>query len=248
MTVLVTGASRGIGRAVAIRLAETHDVAVNHRDSVEDAEEVAEAIRERGAEALVIQADVRDPDAVKAMVETTAERFGGLDAVVNNAGIISPTRLADIDPNRWHEVVETNLSGAFYVSRAAAPSLVAEAGTEGGDIVNISSIGGTDGTVDAAYAASKAGLHGLTRALARELGSGGVQVNAVAPGPVEGEMNDEIVEFLEHEEFHGHENIDTLLPEYACSPEDVAHTVEYLLENEFVQGEIVSVNGGMGLR
>ncbi|MCH7660208.1 MAG: SDR family oxidoreductase [Euryarchaeota archaeon] len=248
MTVLVTGASRGIGRAVAIRLAETHDVAVNHRDSVEDAEEVAEAIRERGAEALVIQADVRDPDAVKAMVETTAERFGGLDAVVNNAGIISPTRLADIDPNRWHEVVETNLSGAFYVSRAAAPSLVAEAGTEGGDIVNISSIGGTDGTVDAAYAASKAGLHGLTRALARELGPEGVQVNAVAPGPVEGEMNDEIVEFLEHEEFHGHENIGTLLPEYACSPEDVAHTVEYLLENEFVQGEIVSVNGGMGLR
>lgn len=91
-------------------------------------------------------------------------------------------------------------------------------------------------------------MHGLTRALARELGPEGVQVNAVAPGPVEGEMNDEIVEFLEHEEFHGHENIGTLLPEYACSPEDVAHTVEYLLENEFVQGEIVSVNGGMGLR
>ena len=250
MTVLVTGASRGIGRTVALRLAETHDVAINHRDSAEEAEAVAERVRERGAEALVVQADVRDPGAVEAMVEVCIKRFGGLDAVVNNAGIARPARLEDLDPGTWNAVVETNLSGAFYVSQAAAPSLVAEEemGGGGGDIVNISSIGGTDGTVDAAYAASKAGLHGLTRALARELGPEGVQVNAVAPGPVEGEMNDEIVEFLEYEGFHGHENIGTLLPEYACSPEDVAHTVEYLLENEFVHGEIVSVNGGMGLR
>jgi 3-oxoacyl-[acyl-carrier protein] reductase len=244
MAVLITGASRGIGRTIALRLAETRDVAINHRDSAEEAEAVAEAARERGVEALVVQADVRNPDAVEAMIEECVERFDGLDAVVNNAGIVSPTRLADLDPGTWNEVVETNLSGAFHVSRAAAPYLEAA----GGDIVNISSIGGTDGTVDAAYAASKAGLHGLTRSLARELGSEGVQVNAIAPGPVEGEMNDEIVSFLESEGFYGHENLGTLLPEYACSPEEVAHTVEYLLDNGFVQGEIVSVNGGMGLR
>lgn len=244
MGVLITGASRGIGRETVLRLAETHDVAINHRDSTEEAESVAEAVREHGAEALVAQADVRDPAAVESMMEECVERFGELDAVVNNAGIARPARLADLDPGMWNEVVETNLSGAFHVSQAAAPYLEA---TEG-DIVNISSIGGTGGTVDAAYAASKAGLHGLTRALARELGSAGVQVNAIAPGPVKGEMNDEIVAFLENEGFHGHENLGTLLPEYACSPEDVAHTVEYLLENRFIQGEIVNVNGGMQMQ
>lgn len=109
----------------------------------------------------------------------------------------------------------------------------------------ISSIGGTGGTVDASYAASKAGLHGLTRSLAREYGDSGVQVNAVAPGPVETELNGAILEHLEDIEFRGHENVDTHLPEYACQPEDVAHTVEYLLENEYVQGKIVNVNGGM---
>lgn len=248
MGVLITGASRGIGRAIALRLAETHDVAINHRDSAEDAEGVAEAARERGADAIAVQADVRDPAAVESMIETCVERFGGLDAVVNNAGIISPARLADLGSGTWNNVVETNLGGAFYVSQASAPYLEGESGSDGGDIVNISSIGGTGGTVDPAYAASKAGLHGLTRALARELGSSGIQVNAIAPGPVEGEMNDEIVEFLEREEFHGHENIDTLLPEYGCAPEEVAHTVEYLLENGFVQGEIVNVNGGMQMR
>lgn len=248
MGVLITGASRGIGREIALRVAETRDVAINHRDSAADAEEVAGAARERGAEAIVVQADVRDPEAVEAMIEECVERFGTLDAVINNAGIARPARLDDLDPGTWNEVVETNLSGAFHVSRAAAPYLRADGESEGGDVISISSIGGTGGTVDAAYAASKAGLHGLTRALARELGPDGVQVNAIAPGPVETAMNDEIVAFLEEEGFHGHENLDTLLPEYACSPEEVAHTVEYLLDNGFVQGEIVNVNGGMQMR
>lgn len=244
MGVLITGASRGIGRETALRLAETRDVAVNHRDSADDAEAVAAAVRERGAEALVVRADVRDPGAVGTMVEECVERFGGLDAVVNNAGIARPSRLADLDPETWNEVLKTNLSGAFHVSRAAAPHLV----EGGGAIVNVSSIGGTDGTVDAAYAASKAGLHGLTRSLARELGPEDVRVNAVAPGPVEGGMNDEIGAFLADQEFHGHEDLGTLLPEYACEPAEVAHTVEYLLDNGFVHGEIVSVNGGMQMR
>lgn len=244
MGVLITGASSGIGREIALRLAETRDVAINHRDSAEGATDVATAARKRGAEAITVRADVRDPAAVESMIDECVDRFGDLTAVVNNAGIARPARLDDLDPGTWSEVIETNLSGAFHASRAAAPHLTGN----GGAIVNVSSIGGTGGTVDAAYAASKAGLHGLTRSLARELGPEGVRVNAVAPGPVEGEMNDEIVAFLEREEFHGHENIGTLLPEYACPPEEVAHTVEYLLDNGFVHGEIVNVNGGMQLR
>lgn len=243
MAVLITGASRGIGRATALELATDRDVVVNHRDSADEADAVVEEVRERGAEAVALRADVRDPTAVEAMITEAVDRFDDLEAVVNNAGITRPARLAEMNDERWHEVLETNLTGAFHVSRAAAPHL-----SDGDALVNVSSIGGTGGTVDVAYAASKAGLHGLTRALARELGPDGVRVNAVAPGPVEGEMNDAIVEFLEAEGFHGHEDVGTLLPEYTCSPEEVAHTIGYLLDNGFVHGEIVNVNGGMQLR
>lgn len=240
MSVLVTGASRGIGRAIALTLAEGHDIAVNYRTSQDAAEEVVEAIEQEGSNAIAVQADVRDPEAVESMIGTVVDEFSGLDAVVNNAGTVEPDLATNIDDEQWDRVLETNLTGAFYVTRAAIPHLEPD-----GDVVFISSIGGTGGTVDASYAASKAGLHGLTRALAREHGDSGLQVNAVAPGPVETDMNSVIVEYLESVDFRGHENIDTHLPEYACQPETVAHTVAYLLENDYIQGEIVNVNGGM---
>lgn len=243
MVVLVTGASRGIGKAIALHLAEENDIAVNYRESDEAARKVVRQAEERGATARAIQADVRDSEAVTEMVEDVVRTFNELDAVINNAGIVRPDRATEINDEQWQNVLETNLTGAFYTARAAIPHLVAD-----GDLVNISSIGGTGGTVDASYAASKSGLHGLTRALARELGSKGVQVNAIAPGPVETELNDKIVSYLESVDFQGHENVDTHLPTYACNPEDIAHTVEYVLENDFLQGEIVSVNGGMQFR
>lgn len=243
MAVLVTGASRGIGKAIALHLAGEYDIAVNYRESDEAARKVVRQAEQRGATARAIQADVRHSDAVTEMVGEVARSFDGLDAVINNAGIVRPDRATEIDDEQWQNVLETNLTGAFYTARAAIPHLVPD-----GDLVNISSIGGTGGTVDASYAASKSGLHGLTRALAREFGSEGVQVNAIAPGPVETELNDEIVSYLESVDFRGHENVDTHLPTYACNPEDIAHTVEYVLENDFLQGEIVSVNGGMQFR
>lgn len=243
MRVLVTGASRGIGRSIALDLGEDHDIAVNYRQSGEDAARVVDAITDRGGDAIAVQADVSDSTAVKTMITDVVDSLGGLDAVVNNAGIVDPDLATDIDDEQWARVLDTNLTGAFNVTRAALPYLEPD-----GDIVFVSSIGGTGGTVDASYAASKAGLHGLTRSLAREYGNRGVQVNAVAPGPVETELNDVILEHLEAIDFLGHENLDTHLPEYACQPEDVAHTVRYLLENEYVQGEIVNVNGGMQFR
>ncbi|MXR50891.1 SDR family NAD(P)-dependent oxidoreductase [Halovenus sp. WSH3] len=240
MQVLITGASRGIGRATAQALAPEHEVAVGYNESESAAETVVDEIQEAGGTAMAVQADVSDSAAVEEMVETTVETLGGLDAVVNNAGIADPARLTELDDDHWQRVIETNLSGAFYVTRAAMEHL-----QPGGDVVFVSSIGGTAGTVDTSYAASKAGLHGLTRALAREYGEDGVQVNAVAPGPAETDMNDDILAYLESVDFRGHENVDTHLPEYACEPEAVAHTIEYLLENDYVQGEIVDVNGGM---
>lgn len=240
MRVLVTGASRGVGRSIALRLGTDHDIAVNYRTSETKAVQVAEKIIERGGEAVTVAGDVRDSAAVDSMVSKTVDEFGGLDAVVNNAGIVDPSLATDIDDEQWSRVIETNLTGAFKTTRAALPHIEPD-----GDIVFVSSIGGTGGTVDASYAASKAGLHGLTRSLAREYGDSGVQVNAVAPGPVETNMNDVIVEYLESIEFRGHENVDTHLPQYACSPEDVAQTVSYLLETDYIQGEVVNLNGGM---
>jgi 3-oxoacyl-[acyl-carrier protein] reductase len=247
MSVLVTGASRGIGRTIALHLAETQDVAVNYHTSAAAADSVVTEAEQQGATAVALQADVRDSAAVDDMLAEAADALGGLDAIVNNAGIIRPARVTDLSDEDWQAVIETNLTGAFYVARAAVPYLRGNDG-DGGDIINVSSIGGTGGTVDASYAASKAGLHGLTRALAREVGPKNIQANAIAPGPVTTEMNDEIVEYLEEIEFHGHENIDTHLPTYACDPAEIAGTVEYLLGNEFIHGEIINVNGGMQFR
>lgn len=243
MRVLVTGASRGIGRSIALALAGEHDVAVNYRRSEGEAARVVDQIRDRGSDALAVGADVSDSEAVVSMITEVVDGLGGLDAVVNNAGIVDPDLATEIDDEQWRRVLDTNLTGAFNVTRAALPHIEPD-----GDVVFVSSIGGTGGTVDTSYAASKAGLHGLTRALAREYGDSGLQVNAVAPGPVETEMNGAILEYLEAIDFRGHENVDTHLPEYACQPEDVAHTVQYLLENEYIQGEIVNVNGGMQFR
>lgn len=240
MDVLVTGASRGIGRATALSLAETHNVAIGYNESHAAAMDVTEEAREKGAEAVAVQGDITDSTAVDEMVDDTANSLGSLDAVVNNAGIVDPARLEDMEDDIWDRVLRTNLTGAFYVTRAAIPHLQPD-----GDVVFVSSIGGTGGTVDVSYAASKAGLHGLTRALAREYGGQGVQFNAVAPGPVETDMNDDILAYLEEIEFHGHENVDTHHPQYACEPEDIAHTIEYILENAHIQGEIINVNGGM---
>lgn len=226
-----------------MKLAESHDVAVNYRGDADGAAETVAAVEERGSDALAVRADVTDSAAVDAMVEEVVD-WGGLDALVNNAGIVRPARTAETTDEDWRAVLETNLSGAFYASRAALPHLQSVAG----DVVFVSSIGGTGGTVDTSYAASKAGLHGLTRALAREFGPDGVQVNAVAPGPVETGLNDEIVAYLDAVDFRGHENVDTHLPEYACSPATVAEAIGYLVGADYVHGEILHLNGGMQFR
>lgn len=243
--VLVTGASRGIGAAIAERFGQFGaSVAVNYHSSDQRAGEVADAIRETGGEATTIQADVSQSTQAADLVERTVEAFDGLDTVVNSAGVCRPARVQKLHDEAIDEVVDTNLKGALYISREAAPHLES---APAADLVFVSSIAAQSGTVDAGYAASKAGLLGLMRELARELGPDAIQVNAVSPGPVATDMGDGILEYLETIEFRGHENLDTFLDAYNAEPTDVAEAVTYLVGTEFVTGENLTVNGGMYL-
>ena len=199
-----------------------------YNTSAEDAAQVAAAVRGADANAVTIQDGVTESDAVEALVGTVVGELGAFDAVVNDTGIVDPDRLTDLADEQWGRTLETNLAGSFYVTRVAMPHL-----QPGGDGVFVSATSSTDGTVDASYAASKAGLYSLTR----EFGPDGVQISAVASGPVGTEINGEDLAYPRAVDFRGHGSADTHLPEYACEPETVAHAGESLPENGYVRGK-----------
>jgi 3-oxoacyl-[acyl-carrier protein] reductase len=230
---LVTGASRGIGRAVAEELARAGaDVVLGYRSGAEEAEEVAGAI---GARA--VQADVSDPDSAKRLVEEA----GDLDVLVNNAGITRDGLLARMPDEDWRDVLETNLSGVFYTCRAVARGMMRR---RAGSIVNVSSIVGVHGNPGQTnYSAAKAGIIGFTKALARELGSRGVRANVVAPGYVTTRLTDVLPDELKEAMLAS-----TPLGRLG-SPEDVAGAVRFLASDEssFITGEVLLVDGGLGM-
>ncbi len=232
-TALVTGASRGIGRAIAVELARAGAaVVVGYRFGGDEAEEVA---REVGGRA--IQADVSDADEARRLVEEARDA----DLIVNNAGLTRDGLIARMPDDDWNAVLATNLTGTFNVCRAAARGMMRR---RSGSIVNVSSIVGLHGNPGQTnYAASKAGIIGLTKSLARELGSRGVRANVVAPGYIEtrlteviaGEMRDLMLQ-------------NTPLGRFG-SPEDVAGAVRFLCSDEaaFITGAVLLVDGGLGM-
>jgi 3-oxoacyl-[acyl-carrier protein] reductase len=234
---LVTGGSRGIGAAIVRELAGAGArVAVNYRAGREAAEEVAEEV---GGPA--VQADVSDPEQVKALVEQVESDLGDLDILVNNAGITRDTLIARMSDDDWQEVLAVNLGGAFNTSRAVARKMLKR---RSGAIVNLTSVVGLHGNPGQAnYAASKAGIIGLTKALARELGTRGVRVNAIAPGYIRTELTDAISEDMR-------QLILTNTPLGRLGePEDIAGAVRFLCSDEaaFVTGEVLLVDGGLGM-
>lgn len=238
---LVTGASRGIGRAIALELAAAGvAVGVNYATRREDAEAVVRAVESRGGRALALRADVSDPARVDAMFRALDERLGRLDILVNNAAIASRIdSITAIGDDTWRRTLAVNLDGAFYCLRAAIPRL-REAGH--GRIVNVSSGAAlTGGVIGAHYAASKAGLLALTARAARELARDGIAVNAVLPSVIETEMLDEIA--------RGAEARETLRSTFPIGrfgrPEEVARVVRFLCLDapDYLTGELIGLRG-----
>ena len=237
---LVTGASRGIGRAVALRFAaEGARVALNYRSDRAAAEEAVASIAAAGGEALALGGDVSVPDEAAALVEAAVEAFGGVDVLVNNAGITRDGLLLRMEEEAWDAVLDTNLKGAFLCSKAAARHM---ARARWGRIVNMSSIVGVAGNAGQAnYASAKAGLIGLTKTLARELASRNVTVNAVAPGFIATRM----VESLSPETQSG--VLERIPLGRFGTPEDVAAVCAFLASNDagYVTGQVLGVDGGL---
>ncbi|MCI5928754.1 MAG: 3-oxoacyl-ACP reductase FabG [Pseudoflavonifractor capillosus] len=239
-TALITGASRGIGAATARRLARAgYAVAVNYCSSEDRALALVEELRAEGHTAMAVRADVSDPEQVQAMVDNVLDKFCQLDILVCNAGRSWVGLLGDMTVAEWRELLSVNLDSVFYCCKAVLPHMIHR---KKGKIITVSSMWGQVGaSCEAAYSASKAGVIGLTKALAKELGPSGIAVNCVAPGVIDTEMNKNLTD----------EDLDALREETPLErigkAEDVAESVLFLASEgaDFITGQVLCPNGGL---
>ncbi|MDE1178858.1 MAG: 3-oxoacyl-ACP reductase FabG [Edaphobacter sp.] len=229
---LVTGGSRGIGRAIALALAEAGaSVAINYRARGNEADAVAETIRERGGRAEAFSADVSQGTAVQEMIHSVQQRLGPIDILINNAGVAAhETEITEEDFDR---TIAINLKSAFLCTQSVLPGMRAR---RWGRIVNISAMGARAGSRSVAYGASKAGLEGLTRSYALQLAPEGVTVNAVAPGLIDTEMTASLI---------AAGSTSTRIPaRRAGTADEIAQAVMFVVSNNYITGQTIAVNGG----
>lgn len=239
---IVTGAVRGIGRAIAHELArDGFAVVVNYRGDADMATSLCDELSAAGVQSLAVRADITSAADVAELIEQTLNTFGRLDALVNNAGITRDTLLMRMTEDDWDAVLETNLKGAFLCSKAAIRPMMRQ---RAGSIVNLTSVVGLIGNAGQTnYSAAKAGLIGFTKSLAREVGSRGITVNAVAPGFIETRLTDVLSDDVKG----------ALLERIPLgrfgSPEDVAGAVRFLVSPaaRYITGTVLSVDGGMAM-
>lgn len=237
-TVLVTGASRGIGKAIAVALGRKgYAVGVNFLQRKDEAYNVVATINDQGGRAIAVQADVGDYEQVAGMVEALVSEFGGIYGLVNNAGIYDRRKFHELTMDDWDATIRTNLTGTFLCAKAALPHM-----PSGGRIVNIASVLAHTGSSQGAhYAATKAGIIGFTKSLARELAVRNITVNVVAPGAME-------TDIIAHDTPEMRKAREKITPiGRVGKPEEVADAVTFLLSEKasYITGETINVNGGM---
>ena len=239
-TALVTGASRGIGRAIALALVkEGYAVAVNYAGSREAAEAVRDEITAAGGQAFILQGDVSSAEDVDRIFKTVKEEFGFLDVLVNNAGITRDSLLVRMKENQWDEVIDTDLKSNFLTVKAAGAMMMRR---KKGAIINIASVSGIVGNIGQLnYSAAKAGVIGLTKTAARELAPRGIRVNAVAPGFTLTDMTDKIPEDVKDGMLHA-----IPLGRFGQA-EEIAKAVAFLASDKasYITGQVLKVDGGM---
>ena len=239
---LVTGASKGIGKASALKLGEQGvNVAVNYNSSQAEAEDTVERLTEMGVQAFIVKGDVSSLDEVNGMVDEVTERFGQIDILVNNAGIISDSLLIRMSDKAWEDVINTNLSGTFYCTRAVLRGMIRR---RWGRVINIGSVVGIRGNIGQVnYSASKAGIIGFTKALAKEVASRNITVNTVTPGYINTDTVDVLPQATK-------DRIMTWIPQgHFGEVDDVAHMVAFIASEKarYMTGQIVSIDGGMAI-
>jgi 3-oxoacyl-[acyl-carrier protein] reductase len=240
---VVTGGGRGIGRAVAVRLAEEGaNVAISYRSNDDAAQEAAEAVRKAGVECEIFKGDVSEPDDVEALFKGVSDAFGRIDILVNNAGITRDNLMMRMKADEFDDVLRTNLGGTYLCTRAVLRPMVR---ARWGRIVNVSSVVGLVGNAGQAnYAASKAGIIGFTKSVAREVAQRGITANAVAPGYVETELTGSLPENVK-------EAIRTQVPMGRFGEaEEVAEVIAFLGGEQagYVTGQTIAVDGGMTMQ
>ncbi|HEY5575162.1 MAG TPA: 3-oxoacyl-[acyl-carrier-protein] reductase [Clostridiaceae bacterium] len=239
-TAVVTGASRGIGRAVAIKLASLGaNIVLNYRSSIKSVEEVLAEIKAMGANAVAVQGDISNFAEAEKVIKAAVENFGSLDILVNNAGITKDGLLARMKEEDFDSVIETNLKGAFNCIRHATPIMMKQ---RRGRIINMSSVVGVAGNAGQInYAASKAGVIGMTKSAAKELASRGITVNAIAPGFIQTDMTDALSDKVKEELLSG-------IPlKRLGQADEVAELAAYLASESasYITGQVININGGM---
>lgn len=236
MVAIVTGGAKGIGKEIVVELAKKGiKVILNYRNSEEQAIKTKQELCSQGYEIEIYKADVSKREEAKKLVEF-AKNFGKIDILINNAGIAKWQLFTDITDKDWNEMISNNLNSAFYMSQEVAKDMI---GNRKGCIINISSIWGITGaSCEVSYSVAKAGMDGLTKALAKELAPSGIRVNSVAPGAIMTDMNNDLTD----EEI---KEVNEQIPLGKFGrPEDIAKCVNWLVEDEYTTGQIISPNGG----